>query len=91
MANHYLLDERPKDIKSKRTARGFMNPRLVAAQNGHRERLKNLKELSHTFRHLTKKEISAIYTPERLAELFKRCDDNMKDLFGPSLNREAVQ
>lgn len=38
------------------------------------------KELAHTYRHLTKAEIEAQYTPERIEALLKRGRQNLKDM-----------
>lgn len=38
------------------------------------------KEVAHTYRHLTKAEIAAQYTPERIDALLKRGRQNLKDM-----------
>lgn len=66
-----------KDFANSKTKRGQRQKARLK-----REAKQLNAELAHTYRHLSKAEIKAQYSPERIAELLKRGRQNLKDMQG---------
>jgi hypothetical protein len=75
--------EDTKKISRKRTRTGEPNPRLLAAKNQAKEAKRMTRELAHTYRRLTPREIAAQYTPEKLAALVEKARRNYQAIAGP--------
>lgn len=86
MSYIYAPREQPDAVRNKRTEAGKVNPRYLAAVRSKRERMKLLKELSHTFRHLSREEIDTQYTERRVDDLCLAARKNMEALCGPKPN-----
>lgn len=79
-----MVHDHPDKIKAKRTSNGSPNPRYVTAVRMALEARAQRDDLKGAYRHLSKREIAAQYTDERVAQLLAQAQENLKAMQGPT-------
>ena len=77
-----MRHEDPDTIRAKITSAGGRNPRYVTAVNEMKAAKARLKDLVGNYKHLSKREIAAQYSPAQVEALLAAANENLQRMEG---------